>query len=87
MIFISFVLFAFELLILFVQAIRFAFSLLKIAYYLIKFAVYRKHPLWAAGAAVARGARIIPANGRRTRAAASPPAVAAIFPAGLKISR
>ena len=49
--------------------------------------VIGKHPLWAAGAAVARGARIIPANGRRTRAAASPPAVAAIFPAGLKISR
>jgi hypothetical protein len=36
----SAILFAFGLLLLFVQAIRIAFSLLKLAYYLIKFAVY-----------------------------------------------
>jgi hypothetical protein len=42
----------------------------------------RKDPFWDAGAAVARGARIIPANGRQARRAASRPAAATIFPTG-----
>ena len=49
--------------------------------------IFRKHPLWAAGAAVAREARIIPANGWQARRAGQPGAAATIFPAGLKISR
>jgi len=40
MIFISFVLFVFGMLLLLIQALRITFSLLKIAYYLAKLAVY-----------------------------------------------